>query len=305
MDLEYYQKYVGQKHNLITIIGIVGREGYNIKIQCECSCKNKTVFENSLNSVRFGNTKSCGCLRKSEQEATCQNCKTKFIKRRCDFKGNAKVRFCTRDCQEKYKQTDEYKSHISKVSKERGCGGNVAYPYWLRTGGKEYADKKFEECKKKHSKNNSGKGNPMYGKPSPSKSGTGWKGWYKGWFFRSLRELSFMINVIEKYNFSWVTGESKKLRIPYKHYNGSDRTYAADFILNDRYMVEIKPYRLIGTPLVRKKIKAAMVFCKKNKLIFAITDVEINKDQILCLYEKEIIKLTDKSKILAEEYFYG
>ena len=34
----------------------------------------------------------------------------------------------------------------------------------------------------------------MYGRFSPRGSGNGWSGWYKEWYFRSLLELSYMIN---------------------------------------------------------------------------------------------------------------
>jgi len=50
----------------------------------------------------------------------------------------------------------------------------------------------------------------MYGKPAPIGSGNGWSGWYKGWYFRSLLELSFMINVIERFKMSWQNAETKK-----------------------------------------------------------------------------------------------
>ncbi|MBR4316812.1 MAG: hypothetical protein IKP65_07630 [Alphaproteobacteria bacterium] len=43
------------------------------------------------------------------------------------------------------------------------------------------------ELKKKYSEKSKGKNNPMYGKPAPKGSGNGVSGWYKGWFFRSLR----------------------------------------------------------------------------------------------------------------------
>ena len=45
-----------------------------------------------------------------------------------------------------------------------------------------------------------GPDNPQYGKPANYDSGAGWSGWYKNWYFRSIYELSFMINYIEKNN---------------------------------------------------------------------------------------------------------
>ncbi len=47
--------------------------------------------------------------------------------------------------------------------------------------------------KEKHRQNAIGEGNNMYGRPSPQGSGNGWSGWYKERYFRSLRELMFLI----------------------------------------------------------------------------------------------------------------
>jgi hypothetical protein len=61
-----------------------------------------------------------------------------------------------------------------------------------------YGKEKANKMKNNLSILNSGSKNKMYGKPSPQGSGNGWSGWYKGWYFRSLIELSYMVNVIEK-----------------------------------------------------------------------------------------------------------
>jgi hypothetical protein len=61
--------------------------------------------------------------------------------------------------------------------------------------------------KKKMSDSISGEKNFWFGKPSPVGSGNGWSGWYKGWYFRSLLELSFMIKVIERFKFSWKSAD--------------------------------------------------------------------------------------------------
>ena len=83
----------------------------------------------------------------------------------------------------------------------------------------------------------------MYGKPSPQGSGNGWSGWYKGWYFRSLLELSYMILVIERFNISWSNGE--KIKITYKNFSGINRNYFPDFLLNNKYIIEIKPKNYI------------------------------------------------------------
>lgn len=97
-----------------------------------------------------------------------------------------------------------------KYSKCESCKAKKGETYEIRFG-KEKANK----MKKNLSNKFSGSKNNMYGKPSPQGSGNGWSGWYKGWFFRSLLELSYMINVIEKNGWKWENAESKKYKIPY------------------------------------------------------------------------------------------
>ena len=56
----------------------------------------------------------------------------------------------------------------------------------------------------------------MFGRPTPQGSGNGWKGWYKGWFFRSLKELSYVVNVLEPNGDIWESAEN--IKIPYVNY---------------------------------------------------------------------------------------
>jgi hypothetical protein len=136
---------------------------------------------------------------------------------------------------------------------------------------KRYGKEKSQKIKDKISIHSSGENNPMYGKPSPIGSGNGWSGWYKGWYFRSLHELSYMINAIERFGFKWESAEKKELKIPYIGFNKEKRTYVADFIINEKYLVEIKPKKLHKSKIVQLKKEAAMEFCKKNGFIYKLT----------------------------------
>lgn len=194
-------------------------------------------------------------------------------------------------------QSQEYRKKISKSSsgKNNPMYGKTVYDVWVEKYGVEEADKKLQNLKNKHQQNNSGCGNPMYGKPVPYGSGYGWKGWYKGWFFRSLRELSYMINVIEKNNYSWKSAETQELSIPYIDWKGTERTYRADFLINNDTLVEVKPKRLHNSPTVLLKIKGAKKFCKKMKLKYKLVDCEILSDiDIKTLFQSKKIKFTDK-----------
>ena len=194
-----------------------------------------------------------------------------------------------------YTQTKEFKDKSIRVGKDNGMYGKTFYNIWVEKHGKEEADKKLLEFKKKQSINNSGKNNSMYGKSSPQGSGNGWSGWYKGWFFRSLKELSYMINVIEKNSSKWRTAETKDLRIPYIDYKGDDRTYTADFLVDEKELIEVKPDKLKSSITVRAKAKAARKFCKKQGLIYKIVDaIKLTRKEVKELHDKQLIKFTKR-----------
>lgn len=169
-----------------------------------------------------------------------------------------------------------------------------------------YGEEEALRIKKKLSKATSGKNNPMFGKPSPQGSGNGWSGWYKGWYFRSLRELSYMINVIEKNNLKWESAEKKKYRIPYINWEGTERNYFADFIIGNN-LIEIKPKKLINTDTVNRKRKAAEKFCKNIGLQYLLLSEEdfdsLSQHEIKNLIDNGIIKFIDRyEKRYSEEY---
>lgn len=194
-------------------------------------------------------------------------------------------------------KTNEFRDKMRELSlgKNNNMFGKSVYNVWVEKYGVETADIKLKELKIKHSKNNSGKNNPMFGKPSPVGSGNGWSGWYKDWFFRSIKELSYMINVIEKNNIQWVSAESNKYQINYEDYKGNNRTYTADFILNNKYLIEIKPKKLwYSDSVIRKKI-SAIKFCEENNLTYKLRDTpNLSSEKLKELYETKQIIFTDR-----------
>lgn len=161
--------------------------------------------------------------------------------------------------------------------------GKSFYECWVEKYGKDVADKKLIEFKEKQSKLNYGKNNKMFGKPSPQGSGNGWSGWYKGWYFRSLLELSYMVKVIERFNLRWKSAECKELKIPYTNWEGKSRNYFADFLIEDKYLIECKPKKLQNTPLVLAKSSGAKSFSKKRGLIYKLRTVKMLKDESIKL----------------------
>lgn len=135
----------------------------------------------------------------------------------------------------------------------------------------------------------------MYGKPAPKGSGNGWKGWYKNWFFRSLRELSYMINVIEKQKLFWENGEQNKYKVIYTDWDGVSRKYFPDFVINNNVIIEIKPKKLWESPKILAKKLAAEQHYKKLNFEYKIIDPEfLTKEQLVYLYNNKLIKFLSK-----------
>jgi hypothetical protein len=203
-------------------------------------------------------------------------------------------------------KTDKFKNkmRILASGENNSMFGKSVYSVWVEKYGKETADIKLEQLKIKQSKNSSGENNPMFGKPSPVGSGNGWSGWYNGWFFRSIKELSYMINVIEKNNIEWVNAESNIYQINYIDYKGNNRTYTADFILKNKYLIEIKPKKLwYSDSVVRKKI-SAIKFCNENNLTYKLRDTpNLSSKKLKELYEtKQIIFTKRYEEKFVEKY---
>lgn len=192
----------------------------------------------------------------------------------------------------KKKMSDSLKGHVpwnkgktgTQSGTKNGMFGKSVLDIWIEKFGKEEAEKRWKVVQEYKSKIQSGENNPMYGKPAPRYSGNGWKGWYKGWFFRSLRELSYMINVIERFGMDWKSAELKEYKILYKNEKGNNRTYSADFIINDKYLVEIKPKKLMNSPKNRAKTESAIKWCGEHNMIYKIVDPIIDKNKILNKY---------------------
>jgi hypothetical protein len=190
---------------------------------------------------------------------------------------------------------DKIRNNTNTKGKNNGMYGIRVYDIWVEKFGKIIADEKNEEFKKTQSKNSSGENNPMYGKPSPQGSGNGWSGWYKNWFFRSLRELSYMINEIEYNDSSWESGEQKKYKIPYIDWDGKNRNYFPDFIVDNKYMIECKPLNLQTSASVLCKKQAAEIFCKDIGLKYVLLEPAlITTDEIKKLYKLGNIKFLPK-----------
>ena len=136
----------------------------------------------------------------------------------------------------------------------------------------------------------------MYGKPSPQGSGNGWSGWYKNeYFFRSLKELSFIVNYLDRWKIDWESGETLNIKVEYK-LNDTTRNYFPDFIVESKYIVEIKPLKLINCETNKIKFETARKWAEKNGLIFKIIDPKkmLKTSEIRTLRDNNIIKFTER-----------
>lgn len=191
---------------------------------------------------------------------------------------------------ESYK-TPEFRNKMSEVTRgvKNPMYGKNVFNVWVKKYGIKEANRRDIERKKKWSLKSKGKNNPMYGKKSPMKSGKGVSGWYKEFYFRSLHELKFIL-ICERFKLKVRTSEH--LRICYENYDGTNRTYSPDFIVNDMFLTEIKPKRLQLTPLNKLKFNAAVKYCNENNLKFKVKDFGIvYQDQLDELIKNNLVKL--------------
>lgn len=255
------------------------------------------------------------CIKADRKNQICLRCDAERRRTKYSGAGNPFYGKCHSDETKKkiasqdqnFKHSDWFKKRRSETSKrgeENPMYGRSVYEFWLKKYGKDEADHKMDETKRKWSAAFSGENNPMFGKPSPQGSGCGWKGWYKGWFFRSLRELAYRIKVIEYESHEWQSAESKELSIPYVDPNGAMRTYRADFLIDKKILVEVKPDKLRSSRIVRAKEVAAVKFCEARGWEYQIVDPpKLTNEEIRFLHDSGRIRFTDRYEELYQGRF--
>jgi hypothetical protein len=125
-----------------------------------------------------------------------------------------------------------------------------------------------------------------------------YQGVYKKIFFRSLMELSFIIDNEFSHK---VESAEESHKIKYR-FDNKIRMYHPDFILDNNKIVEIKPKHLIEDRKVRRKTKAIKKFCIKNGLNFEITDWPVNKNKIKNLFLSGGFTLKNKTRESLEKF---
>ena len=232
---------------------------------------------------------------KHKEKCQCMICKSKrgeYNGKNNPFYGKKHTKTTKRKlslADKSYTKTKAFKENVSiatKKAKRKNYGDAKAK--WIELYGKEKAEKMWLKRNKTISKRTKGSNNPMYGKPAPKGSGSGWSGYLDNIFFRSIHELSYLYYLIEN-NITFENAEQKKYGIKYKNEKERDRTYFADYIVGNK-IIEIKPEAAKNFRLVKIKQKYAEKWAKKNKMQYSIITPTL-------LEQKVIIKCVNSGRI--------
>jgi len=264
-----------------------------------CPLCNKEIFykhKSTFKTATINNTNCVSCNKKGVKNS---NYKGKIWLGRKHKESTKEKISKTRIERKDIIVTKEFKEKMSIVTsgKNNPMYGKSVYSTWLEKFGKNIADKKLSEFKNKLSIANKGKNNPMFGKPSPLGSGNGWSGWYNGFYFRSLHELNFLYYE-KRFNISLINGEIKKYKIPYINLDNEKKNYFSDYIIEGKYIIEIKPKKLWSTPINKLKFIAGKRWAKDNLLKFKIIDCgPIDSNIFDILYNNGEVKLIKRYEL--------
>lgn len=206
---------------------------------------------------------------------------------------------------ERSKELKRFFSNRSSGKNNANYGGKYSRGFhdkpltgkWEDTFGEE----KAKAMKLNMSLHNSGSGNPMFGKPTPKKSGNGISGHYGAHYFRSLLELSAML-LLDQQGILWEGAEAAQHRIPYE-LEGRSRTYTPDIYFPETNSYwELKPSSLIHTKEVTTKMEAARLSGINVELKTERDIMKINREDLLVLIEQGKVMIdTSKQRRVANE----
>ena len=274
-----------------------------VLIKCD-NCENKwdsTLNNQKLGFSKYGKDLCRGCKQHNQFVNGLRN-NDKLIERNKSSKNKTLEEILGKDKAVISKQ----KNSIANSGKNNAnFGGKYCHGWGEEKWKDKFKGKTIEEIwgeetgarlRKHYKETRKGENNNMFGKPSPQGSGNGWSGWYKNWHFRSLKELSYMLFVIERFNLKWETAEKSKYKINYIDYKGDKRTYHAAFFINDKYLIEIKPKHLWNSDGVKRKKKAAIEFCKQHNFKYKLTECVklITYNEIKELINKNELKFIER-----------
>jgi len=131
---------------------------------------------------------------------------------------------------------------------------------------------------------------------------TGISGKYHGICFDSLKELSFIINYLEKKGIAYKRGDRIK-GLKYCHPESQTiRNYYPDFY-TDKYVFEIKPLTMWEYPEVINKAIVGDAYAKENGLKYRLVNFPVLADSIIDKYKVGEIIFTEKQLVRFKRNF--
>jgi len=283
------------------------------------------------------NAKKCECCGKDlfdyNGRKLLSNAKKRFCNKSCKMKiinpmnnGNVYDHWVNKYGKEKAKELEKKRLKIQSKKASKKLKGIKIKDHFIKRFGESVGKSKYDEyiknqkkvqaisqqkrwdsdegrrLKEEFSKMFSGKNNPMYGKPTPVGSGNGWSGWFEDFYFRSLKELKFLL-ICKRFNIAIKSAEKETFRINYTDWKGTKRTSIPDYIVEDKYIIEIKPKHLQKSFDNKAKFIEFEKLAKSKGMKFKVIDSgRMDLDIFLELYDSRKIQLIDKYKDKLNEY---
>ena len=92
----------------------------------------------------------------------------------------------------------------------------------------------------------------------------------------------------------WRSAEASDLKMSYL-LDGIERTYFADFFVDESILVEVKPKKLMESKQNCLKKEAALKFCKEKGYSYRMVDVKtLEENDITAMYESGVIKFINR-----------
>lgn len=258
---------------------------YNKQRTFFTECPNRDANPNCLK--RIGYVSESRMLRAEKGGYLCKSCKMKG-----KMVGNKNPMYGKRYTKEQRKRMSELYSGICNPM----YGRNV-YDVWIEKYGVEEANRRLNQLKAKHSKNNSGERNPMFGKPSPNLCARGISGYHiaTGLHFRSSCEANFIIN---NPDLCLISAESEQYCSNYSSpIDGKRRSYLPDFFdRKSKTLFEVKNVNWRERSSEEKieitdcKIAAAEKICRERGWKYFVYEIG-------CIQKRKMFKLRDEGVI--------
>lgn len=128
------------------------------------------------------------------------------------------------------------------------------------------------------------------------------KGYYKNWFFRSLKELSFAL-LCEKNGAKWRGAETEEFAVFYKDIYGKIHKHYPDFFVDDHIVVEVKPTKHQRGKLVQLKAEAMKKFCESKGYTYQmVSPRKVNIEELESLIQSGEVQILEEQETNIKQY---